>query len=56
VFSIETKTLEDKDISIWAKKIYSQHPDVLKQMRWSADTLERVIAIRIMINAGVKEF
>jgi hypothetical protein len=52
---MDTVTARDKELSIWAKNVSSQHPDVLKQMRKSTDTLEKVIAIRIMINAGVKE-
>jgi hypothetical protein len=53
---MDTVTARDKELSIWAKKVSSQHPDILKHMREGTDTLAKVIAIRIMINAGVKEF
>ena len=52
---METITSNDKEFSVWAKQVYSQHPDILKHMRESTDTLERVIAVRIIKNAGVNE-
>ena len=37
----------------WAKRINTEHPDILKHMLKSSDVLDRVIAKRIMQNAGV---
>jgi len=46
-----------KDICFisWAKQTCTKHPEILDHMRRSTDPLDRAIAVRIMINAGVSE-
>ena len=53
--ALETMTLKDKDFPSWAKQVYSQHPDILEHMMKSTDVLDRVIAKRIMLIAGVEK-
>jgi len=36
----------------WAKKVITEHPDILEYMLKSSDLLDRVIAKRIIQNAG----
>lgn len=47
-------TQEVKDFPTWAKQVCSQHPDILEHMKKSTDVLDRVIAKRIMLIAGVE--
>ncbi len=46
-------TLKDKSFISWAKQTCTKHPEILDHMRKSTDPLERAIAVRIMIHAGV---
>jgi hypothetical protein len=39
----------------WAKETYEKHPDIVEHMRKSLDPLDRAIAIRIKVLAGVEE-
>jgi|GEM_PF-2766069 hypothetical protein len=48
-------TLKDISFISWAKHTCTKHPEILDHMRKSTDPLERAIAVRIMINAGVNE-
>jgi hypothetical protein len=50
---MEGITLEDKTFSMWAKKMCTQHPEILKHMKQSHDALERAIAVRIMKLGGI---
>lgn len=36
----------------WTRQVSIEHPDILKHMLKSSDALDRVIAKRIMQNAG----
>jgi len=47
-------TQEVKDFLSWAKQVCIEHPDILEHMMKSTDVLDRVIAKRIMIIAGVE--
>jgi hypothetical protein len=49
-------TLKDISFISWAKQTCTTHPEILDHMRKSTDPLERAIAVRIIINAGVSEF
>jgi len=45
---------QDSNIFLsWAKKVNLEHPDILEAMRKSTHVLDRVIARRIMLIAGV---
>jgi hypothetical protein len=45
---------QDSNFLSWAKKVTSEHPDILRHMMKSNDVLDRVIAKRIMKIAGVE--
>lgn len=49
---MENNTQNLLSFSDWAKKVSSEHPEVLKQMIQSTIALDRVIAKRIMLAAG----
>ncbi|WP_155399434.1 hypothetical protein [Methanosarcina mazei] len=49
---MENNTQNFLSFSDWAKRVSTEHPDILKQMMKSTDVLDRVIAKRIMLIAG----
>ncbi len=51
---MENTTQNLLSFSDWAKKVSNEYPDILKQMVKSTDVLDRVIAKRIMLIAGVE--
>ncbi len=51
---MKDETQDTNNFSSWAKRVSSEHPDILKHMMRSTDVLDRVIAKRIMQTAGVK--
>jgi hypothetical protein len=52
--AMNNTTQEVKDFLSWAKQVCIEHPDILEHMMKSTDVLDRVIAKRIMIIAGVE--
>jgi len=53
---MNTRISNDKSFFTWVKQTCSEHPEILDHMRKSTDPLNRAIAVRIMINAGVVSF
>lgn len=51
---MENNTQNLLSFSDWAKQVSTEHSDILKQMMKSTDVLDRVIAKRIMLIAGVE--
>ena len=45
-------TTNDLNFLEWTRRVSAEHPDILKNMLNSSDALDRVIAKRIMKNAG----
>lgn len=43
---------QDSNIFLWAKRVSSEHPDILEHMLKSQDVLDKVIARRILAIAG----
>ena len=49
---MESTTKSNLSFSEWSKRISTEHPDILEHMLKSYDALDRVIAKRIIQNAG----
>jgi hypothetical protein len=52
---MNTTTSNDISFLSWAKQTCIKYPEILDHMRKSTDPLERAIAVRILINAGVSD-
>jgi len=50
--ALNSITANDLNFMEWAKRVSTEHADIIKHMLISSDVLERVIAKRIMQNAG----